>query len=171
VKHADLAKNSVTSTNVKDGSLLSQDFKAGQLPAGAQGPKGDTGPQGPKGDTGTVDTTNFYTKADSDARRATVAWVVVASNGTILRQSGGFTVTKTATGAYTVDTPLDESKLGYAASTFREPGGGTAPGFVTAFANTAAGFRVNTYDATGASADGGFGLIAPFVKSDGTNVG
>ena len=37
---------------------------------GPQGPKGDVGmigPQGPKGDTGTVDTTNFYTKAQTDA--------------------------------------------------------------------------------------------------------
>src|SRR4051794_2350476 len=52
VKHADLGKNAVTSTNVKDGSLLGTDFKAGQLPAGPKGDKGDTGAQGPKGDTG-----------------------------------------------------------------------------------------------------------------------
>lgn len=40
-------------------------------PAGSQGPKGDVGPvgpQGPKGDTGTVDTSDFYTKTDSDSR-------------------------------------------------------------------------------------------------------
>jgi hypothetical protein len=30
-------------------------------------PRGPAGPQGPKGDTGTVDTANFYTKAESDA--------------------------------------------------------------------------------------------------------
>lgn len=47
-----LRNNAVTSAKVKDHSLLSRDFKAGQLPAGPQGPKGDTGPQGPKGDTG-----------------------------------------------------------------------------------------------------------------------
>jgi hypothetical protein len=47
-----LKKNAVTSAKVKNGSLLAKDFKAGQLPAGPQGPKGDTGPQGPKGDTG-----------------------------------------------------------------------------------------------------------------------
>jgi hypothetical protein len=52
VKNADLAHNAVTSTKVKNGSLLSADFKAGQLPAGAQGPKGDTGPAGTNGQTG-----------------------------------------------------------------------------------------------------------------------
>lgn len=44
--------NAVNSGKVKNGSLLADDFKAGQLPAG---PKGDTGPQGvqgPKGDGG-----------------------------------------------------------------------------------------------------------------------
>jgi hypothetical protein len=80
---AQIKSNAVVSSKVKDGSLLSQDFKAGQLPAGpqgaqgAQGPQGAQGLQGPqgaqgtqgqKGDTGTVDTSNFYTKGESDGR-------------------------------------------------------------------------------------------------------
>ena len=36
--------NAVTSKKVRNGSLLAGDFKAGQLRAGPQGPKGDTGP-------------------------------------------------------------------------------------------------------------------------------
>jgi hypothetical protein len=74
VKNADLADNSVTSPKVADGSLLGVDFKSGELPAGAQGIAGPTGPQGPQGQqgvqgaTGTVDTSNFYDKAASDAR-------------------------------------------------------------------------------------------------------
>jgi hypothetical protein len=51
VKNADLARNAVTSAKVMDASLLSKDFKPGQLPAGAPG---TTGPQGLKGDTGAV---------------------------------------------------------------------------------------------------------------------
>jgi hypothetical protein len=47
----DIRNNSVTGSDVKgiksgdvtDGSLLSRDFKPGQLPAGQQGPKGDKG--------------------------------------------------------------------------------------------------------------------------------
>src|SRR5689334_6085995 len=54
VKRADLAKNAVGTDQVADGSLLSRDFKAGQLPAGPQGLKGDKGDKGDKGVTGFV---------------------------------------------------------------------------------------------------------------------
>jgi hypothetical protein len=59
-----LPRNSVGTNQVVDRSLLARDFKRGQLPRGARGPrgrtgaagaagaKGDTGSQGPKGDTG-----------------------------------------------------------------------------------------------------------------------
>ncbi len=55
VKAADLASNAVSSSKVKDGTLLAKDFKRGQAPAGATGPRGPagaTGPQGPTGATG-----------------------------------------------------------------------------------------------------------------------
>jgi hypothetical protein len=52
VGSAQIKKNAVTGPKVKNGSLLAADFKAGQLPRGPQGPKGDPGPQGPKGDPG-----------------------------------------------------------------------------------------------------------------------
>ena len=52
VKTKHLANGSVTSAKVKNGSLLRNDFKAGQLPAGAPGQTGQTGPTGPKGDKG-----------------------------------------------------------------------------------------------------------------------
>src|SRR4051794_27323027 len=53
-----LPKNSVTTAQVRNGSLLSRDFKKGQLPKGARGDKGETGasgaqgPQGPAGKDG-----------------------------------------------------------------------------------------------------------------------
>jgi hypothetical protein len=56
---ADIRPGAVSSDEVVNGSLLAQDFKSGQLP---------TGPQGPKGDSGTVDPSNFYDKAASNAR-------------------------------------------------------------------------------------------------------
>lgn len=49
VKSADLGTSAVSSTKVKDGSLLAKDFKSGQLP---QGPKGDTGAAGAPGAPG-----------------------------------------------------------------------------------------------------------------------
>ena len=56
---ADIKNSSITGTDVKNRSLRAVDFRAGELPAGAQGPqgpqglKGDTGAKGDKGDAGT----------------------------------------------------------------------------------------------------------------------
>lgn len=47
-----LKKNAVTSASVKDGSLLARDFKAGQLPRGATGPRGPAGADGATGSQG-----------------------------------------------------------------------------------------------------------------------
>jgi len=47
-----IKNNSLTTRDIKNRSLLKVDFKAGQLPAGSQGPKGDKGDQGAQGDTG-----------------------------------------------------------------------------------------------------------------------
>jgi hypothetical protein len=58
VGNAQLKRNAVTSSKVRNGSLLSRDFRAGQLPqgprgpAGPQGPAGPAGPEGPRGLTG-----------------------------------------------------------------------------------------------------------------------
>jgi hypothetical protein len=47
-----LPRNSVTSTQVKNGSLLARDFKKGQLKSGARGPQGLQGPRGLGGPAG-----------------------------------------------------------------------------------------------------------------------
>ena len=49
---AQLQKNAVTSAKVKNGSLLSLDFKSGQIPPGPPGAQGAQGAKGDKGDTG-----------------------------------------------------------------------------------------------------------------------
>jgi hypothetical protein len=84
VTAAKLNNNAVTAAKVKNFSLLRQDFKAGQLPAGARGPAGPTGPAGPAG---------------PGAR-----WALVRSDGTVVAQSGGITPTsKPSVGAYILD--------------------------------------------------------------------
>ena len=52
VKGKHIAKNAVTSKKVKNASLLSTDFAAGQLPAGPAGPTGAVGPAGSPGAQG-----------------------------------------------------------------------------------------------------------------------
>src|SRR3954447_7414465 len=52
VGNKQLKTNAVTSGKVEDRTLLSKDFKAGQLPAGPRGPAGGPGPKGDKGAPG-----------------------------------------------------------------------------------------------------------------------
>jgi hypothetical protein len=49
-----LKRNAITTAKVKNGSLLAQDFKPGQLPKGERGLSGDRGPQGAPGATNVV---------------------------------------------------------------------------------------------------------------------
>jgi hypothetical protein len=71
-----LAANSVVSGNVKNGTLLKEDFKSGQLPAGPAGPAGPQGPPGPKGSPGVsglqrVDASTSSSSANSQSVVAT----------------------------------------------------------------------------------------------------
>jgi hypothetical protein len=77
-----LPRNSVTTVQVKDFSLLSRDFKRGQLPAGPQGPPGPAGPAG----------------AGAGAK-----WALVGPSGAIIAQSGGITARHAGDGYYVLD--------------------------------------------------------------------
>jgi hypothetical protein len=76
-----LKANAVNSAKVADGSLLAGDFRAGQLPAGAQGAKGDTGLQGPKGDPCSVSDPSC--KGPKGDAGSAVAYARVAADGTL----------------------------------------------------------------------------------------
>ncbi len=86
-----LPRNSVTSIQVKDHSLLARDFKAGQLPRGAPGPAGPAGPAGPQGPAGPA----------GSGGSANVKWALVRPDGGIAAQSGGITLAaKPSAGTY-----------------------------------------------------------------------
>ncbi|MDX6370993.1 MAG: hypothetical protein QOG93_2495, partial [Gaiellaceae bacterium] len=83
-----LPRNSVTSIQVKDHSLLARDFKAGQIPRGPAGVAGPAGPQGPAGPAGT-------------SGSASIKWALVRADGGIAAQSGGITLAaKPSSGTY-----------------------------------------------------------------------
>jgi hypothetical protein len=75
-----LPRNSVTTVQVKDFSLLARDFKRGQLPAGPQGPAGPAGAAG-----------------------AAARWALVNGAGQILQQSGGISSRRVGDGYYVLD--------------------------------------------------------------------
>ena len=68
IRSKDVKDNQLRSSDIKDGSLRARDFGAGVLGGGAQGPKGDTGAAG-------------------NGR-----WLLVDKDGSIIAQSGGFSV-------------------------------------------------------------------------------
>jgi Collagen triple helix repeat (20 copies) len=161
-----LPRNSVGSPQIKNGSIQKVDIskrtvaalhgaRGARGPAGPTGATGATGAKGDKGDTGAQGIQGIQGPAGP------TYWAVVSSTGTILRQSGGWTVTKGGAGVYNVNNAsLDESTMGFAAASFREPLSGIAPGYVTTFANDAGGFEVRTYNSSAALTDLGFSFVA-----------
>lgn len=83
--------NAVTSSKVKNRSLLAVDFKSGQLPRGSVGPAGPAGPPGPTGATGATG------PAGPGAR-----WAIVKPGGYIESQSGGISSIRAQEGTYFV---------------------------------------------------------------------
>jgi hypothetical protein len=77
VKARQLAPNAVRSAHVLNGSLLTADFKEGQIP---QGPKGDKGDRGDRGATGPVGISGYEIVRTSRSVAAnTVLAAVVAT--------------------------------------------------------------------------------------------
>src|SRR5713101_9716537 len=72
-----LPRNSVTTVQVKDFSLLARDFKRGQIPPGPVGPTGPTGPTGPAGPAGPA----------GPSGSASVKWALVRPDGGLAAQS------------------------------------------------------------------------------------
>jgi hypothetical protein len=83
VGNRQLKRNAVTSSKVRDHSLLAADFKAGQLQkgaAGAQGPAGATGATGPTGPVGPSSATEVFVDGDVTANTGTAKTVATLTN-------------------------------------------------------------------------------------------
>jgi hypothetical protein len=141
-----LPRNSVTSVQVKDHSLLAKDFKRGQIPKGPRGAPGPAGPAGPAGPTGPAGPAGPGAK-----------WALVNPNGSIAAQSGGIAVSTHTTGQYILDFGAAVTgKLILANSGFANdvlvrgkliagPCGGTAEGFACSANNDTNHVLVRSY--------------------------
>jgi len=100
-----LKNGAVTSVKVKDGSLLVEDFRSGQVPAGAQGPAGPQGPVGAAGPAGAAGSDGEQGEPGFDGTALAFATVRVDAPGPgptfDARYTWGFdSVTSPAPGAY-----------------------------------------------------------------------
>jgi hypothetical protein len=96
VRTSDLHDNAVKSAKVDDGSLLSEDFAAGELPSGQQGPQGTPGQQGTPGPPG-EDATKLLGYVQDDT-------IGAGKDAQLVYESGVASVTEPAstTGEYRV---------------------------------------------------------------------
>jgi len=159
-----LPANSVTTREVKNGSLLAADFKRGQLPRGARGATGPAGPAGPAGPTGAAGPAG----PAGPGGAANVKWALVRPDGTIVQQSGGISVTNHSAGQFVLDfgaatnTKLILASPGLASDgatrgdVVAGPCGGTAEGVTCPAGNDTNHVLIRTYDATQALADHAF---------------
>jgi hypothetical protein len=103
VTRSKIRTGAVTSSKVKAGSLLAKNFKPGQLPAGPAGPPGAQGKQG------TVDSSNFFTKSEGDARFLGIG--ATAANSSLLGGLGSSAFVQ-GNGARLLTTMLNEPNDG-----------------------------------------------------------
>lgn len=89
-----------------------------------------------------------------------IPWALIKADGSIVRQSGGITVSHTGTGIYVVDTPANENNTGFMSTSYNSPGAGISFCTVTAFTN-GTGWNVRVYDSAGAPVDHDFGVLLP----------
>lgn len=132
-----LKKNAVTSSRVKDGSLLAADFSPSvQLKGdtGATGATGATGPQGPKGTFGNVTTASLTAAADlADGTKASYSAFCPAGEQAI---AGGGRGDDTAS----QETSMTSSRPAVSAANTEPPAdGGTFTGWRITITNLAGG--------------------------------
>lgn len=172
-----LPANSVTSKTVKDRSLLSKDFKRGQLPAGKAGPAGPAGPQGAQGPagpagpavapaaaykataTGPAITTGASQTIDSMALPGGGNWVVTAK---FIAANAGTLDPATLSCSLTVDGVAKDSLgasgtdfgAGDAAHTLTGAGAGSTAAIVCTTTATSGSYRAISFTAVKASSIG-----------------
>jgi hypothetical protein len=138
---AQLKKSAVTGLKVKNGSLMAADFKAGQLPRGPQGPKGDPGAQGPKGDTGApgqkgdpgatkVTKRNGTPGADASPGDVSISYASCQAGETLV--GGGVSYSATGLGKATVTSSAPTDTAKWAAAVRNDSASGTVQAYAYA---------------------------------------
>ena len=163
---AQLKRNAVVSSKVKNHSLLRVDFKNGKVPRGPAGPAGPTGAAGPKGATGARGPTG----PAGSSGTANIRWALVAADATIVSKSdANISLTSHSPGNYilnfgsAIDTKLILASAAQAGGdtgargpVSAGPCGGTPSGSVCGTGNDTSHLRVQTFNAGDVAGDRSF---------------
>jgi hypothetical protein len=152
-----LPRNSVGTLQVRNGSLLKVDFKAGQLPRGARGPAGPAGVAGPAGPTGPAGPAGPTGPAGAGA---TALWASVNSSGSFARSVGTTSAGRLDDGQYEVVFNKDVSGCGYVATLGNATTDKSGPGEVSVAPrkDKANAVFVATFNSAGVATDKSFFL-------------
>jgi hypothetical protein len=112
VGNKQLQNNAVTSSKVKDHSLLRVDFGTNQVP---RGPRGSVGPPGPPGAQGARGPTGPAGAPGTSGSSG--PWAVVNADGSLARGSGVVTVVHPVAGSYRVQFNRNISACAWLATT------------------------------------------------------
>jgi hypothetical protein len=165
---AQLRNNAVTSSKVRNHSLLRADFKSGQVPRGPAGPAGPTGVTGPKGATGARGPTGPAGSAGS----SNIRWALVKADASIVDSSdSNISITSHTGGAgvYILNfgSPIDKklilasaaqagNDIGGRGPVSAGPCGGTPEGGTCGTGNDTSHIRVQTFNAGDIAGDRAF---------------
>lgn len=151
--------SAVSSSKVRNGSLLAADFKRGQLP---KGPKGDTGPAGAPGQTGATGAQGPEGPQGVKGDAATTLFAHVTSTGVLSYGSGAVSDSRTNLGQYTVTFDRDLTHcvpmVTIGAAHPNDPSDPVVQAASGAGSLSGSAVNVRTYDTTGALADSSFHL-------------
>lgn len=141
VRASEIKSRAVGTSEVRNGALLAEDFKPGQLPAGAKGDRGLQGDKGDTGDTGSFDsvTVQFEQAAADLANGANMSYGVFCPAGQQAIAGGGrgddtlseetiLTNTRPAISSGNTEPPVDGGTFTGWRITVVNPAGGAASG-------------------------------------------
>jgi len=119
-----VARNSVGTKQVMDGSLLTNDLSktARNALKGNRGPAGPPGPSGPQGAQGSPGATGAQGLQGVPGQSATKLFVALDAGGTLTKNSGATLATKAGTGVYRISFNTDITNCVYLGSAGQDAG-------------------------------------------------
>ena len=155
-----VARNSVGTKQVIDGSLLTNDLSktARNALKGNRGPAGPPGPSGPQGAQGSPGATGAQGLQGVPGQSATKLFVALDAGGTLTKNSGATLATKAGTGVYRISFNTDITNCVYLGSAGQDAGGVSGDYNLFTSRTSTSTINVEVFDGSNALVDQPFNL-------------